>query len=214
MPLSLETMEVQLKGDQWNKRFRTVQVYSQKHNFHIPFLFFNTKYVYYIILCLIWKLFLLICLPDRAIGLKWNIYRAIFKTFRTVNVWDFLVWQLNSMIVSCRLYIFFCLFLYICFAHIFFSWPGFSKHWARRRKGRLCWCFRRIESFRIKKRGQNLQKTSSQIKKRTSKLQSQIVFGNRLLRYENDVGRFPRLSFSRLILKPETLSCSKKENRL
>ena len=27
MPLSLKTMEVQIKGDQWNKRFRTVQVY-------------------------------------------------------------------------------------------------------------------------------------------------------------------------------------------
>ena len=27
MPLSLKTMEVQIKEDQWNKRFRTVQVY-------------------------------------------------------------------------------------------------------------------------------------------------------------------------------------------
>ena len=27
MPLSLKTMEMQIKGDQWNKRFRTVQVY-------------------------------------------------------------------------------------------------------------------------------------------------------------------------------------------
>ena len=27
MPLSLKTMEVQIQGDQWNKRFRTVQVY-------------------------------------------------------------------------------------------------------------------------------------------------------------------------------------------
>ena len=27
MSLSLKTMEVQIKGDQWNKRFRTVQVY-------------------------------------------------------------------------------------------------------------------------------------------------------------------------------------------
>ena len=27
MPLSLKTMEVQIKGDQWNKRFKTVQVY-------------------------------------------------------------------------------------------------------------------------------------------------------------------------------------------
>ena len=27
MPLSLKTMEVQIKGDQWDKRFRTVQVY-------------------------------------------------------------------------------------------------------------------------------------------------------------------------------------------
>ena len=27
LPLSLKTMEVQIKGDQWNKRFRTVQVY-------------------------------------------------------------------------------------------------------------------------------------------------------------------------------------------
>ena len=27
MPLSLKTMEVQIKGDQWNKMFRTVQVY-------------------------------------------------------------------------------------------------------------------------------------------------------------------------------------------
>ena len=27
MPLSLKTMEVQIEGDQWNKRFRTVQVY-------------------------------------------------------------------------------------------------------------------------------------------------------------------------------------------
>ena len=26
MPLSLKTMEVQIKGDQWNKRFKTVQV--------------------------------------------------------------------------------------------------------------------------------------------------------------------------------------------
>ena len=27
MPLSLKTMEEQIKGDQWNKKFRTVQVY-------------------------------------------------------------------------------------------------------------------------------------------------------------------------------------------
>ena len=27
MPLSLKTMEVQIKGDQWNRWFRTVQVY-------------------------------------------------------------------------------------------------------------------------------------------------------------------------------------------
>ena len=27
MPLSMKTMEVQIKGDQWNKRFKTVQVY-------------------------------------------------------------------------------------------------------------------------------------------------------------------------------------------
>ena len=26
MPLSLKTIEMQIKGDQWNKRFRTVQV--------------------------------------------------------------------------------------------------------------------------------------------------------------------------------------------
>ena len=30
MPLSLKTMEVQIKGDQWNKRFRMVQVYCEK----------------------------------------------------------------------------------------------------------------------------------------------------------------------------------------
>ena len=30
MPLSLKTMEVQIKGDQWNKSFRTVQVYYHK----------------------------------------------------------------------------------------------------------------------------------------------------------------------------------------
>ena len=30
MPLSLKTMEVQIKRDQWNKRFRTVQVYWGK----------------------------------------------------------------------------------------------------------------------------------------------------------------------------------------
>ena len=163
-------------------RFRTVQVYSQKHNFHIPFLFFNTKYVYCIILCLIWKLFLPICLIDRAIGLKGKIYRAIYKTFRTVNVWNFLVWQLNSMIVSGRLQIYLVSFYVFVLFIFFFSWPGFSKHWARRRKGRLCWCFWRIESFRINKRGENLQKTSSRIKKRTSKLQSQKFSGNRLLR--------------------------------
>ena len=29
MPLSLKTMEVQIKGDLWNKRFRTVQVYCR-----------------------------------------------------------------------------------------------------------------------------------------------------------------------------------------
>ena len=135
-------------------RFRTVQVYSQKHNFNIPFLFFNTKYVYYIILCLIWKLFLPICLIDRAIGLKGKIYRAIYKTFRKVNVWNFLVWQLNSMIVRGRLHIFFVSFHIFVFLMFFFSWPGFSKHWswARCRKGRPCWCFRRIESFRIKKK--------------------------------------------------------------
>ena len=34
MPLSLETMEVQIKGDQWNKRFRTVQVYCSFSEFH------------------------------------------------------------------------------------------------------------------------------------------------------------------------------------
>ena len=28
MPLSLKTVEVQIKGEQWNKKFRTVQVYS------------------------------------------------------------------------------------------------------------------------------------------------------------------------------------------
>ena len=27
MPLSLKTMEGQIKGNQWNKRFRTVRVY-------------------------------------------------------------------------------------------------------------------------------------------------------------------------------------------
>ena len=27
MPLSLKTMEVQIKGDHWNKRFSTVRVY-------------------------------------------------------------------------------------------------------------------------------------------------------------------------------------------
>ena len=27
MPLSLKTMEVQIKGDHWNKRFRMVRVY-------------------------------------------------------------------------------------------------------------------------------------------------------------------------------------------
>ena len=31
MPLSLKTMEVQIKLDQWNKRFRTMQVYWCKH---------------------------------------------------------------------------------------------------------------------------------------------------------------------------------------
>ena len=37
MSLSLETMEVQIKGDQWNKRFRTVQVYcSFSHVFRVP----------------------------------------------------------------------------------------------------------------------------------------------------------------------------------
>ena len=39
MPLSLKTMEVQIKGDQWNKRFRTVQVYWKvrrvKNVFHL-----------------------------------------------------------------------------------------------------------------------------------------------------------------------------------
>ena len=30
MPLSLKTMEVQIKGDHWNKRLRTVQVYCKK----------------------------------------------------------------------------------------------------------------------------------------------------------------------------------------
>ena len=29
MPLSLKTMEVQIKGGLWNKRFRTVQVYCE-----------------------------------------------------------------------------------------------------------------------------------------------------------------------------------------
>ena len=29
MSLSQKTMEVQIKGDQWKKRFRTVQVYCQ-----------------------------------------------------------------------------------------------------------------------------------------------------------------------------------------
>ena len=29
MPLSMKTMEVQIKGDQWNKRFRTMQVYCK-----------------------------------------------------------------------------------------------------------------------------------------------------------------------------------------
>ena len=31
MRLSLKTMEVQIKGDQWNKRFGTVQVYWKVH---------------------------------------------------------------------------------------------------------------------------------------------------------------------------------------
>ena len=30
MSLSLKTMEVQIKGDHWNKRFRTMQVYCKK----------------------------------------------------------------------------------------------------------------------------------------------------------------------------------------
>ena len=34
MPLSLKTMEVQIKGDQWNKRFRTVQVYCRAYPNH------------------------------------------------------------------------------------------------------------------------------------------------------------------------------------
>ena len=29
MPLSMKTMEVQIKGDQWNKRFRTMQFYCK-----------------------------------------------------------------------------------------------------------------------------------------------------------------------------------------
>ena len=33
MPLSLKTMEVQIKGDQWNKRFRTVQVHKSALSF-------------------------------------------------------------------------------------------------------------------------------------------------------------------------------------
>ena len=31
MPLSLKTMEVQIKGHQYNKRLRTVQVYCKMH---------------------------------------------------------------------------------------------------------------------------------------------------------------------------------------
>ena len=30
MPLSLKTVEMQIKDDQWNKKFRTVQVYREK----------------------------------------------------------------------------------------------------------------------------------------------------------------------------------------
>ena len=146
-------------------RFRTVQVYSQKHNFHIPFLFFNTKYVYYIILCLIWKLFLPICLIDRAIGLKGKIYRAIYKTFRTVNVWNFLVWQLNSMIVSGRLQIYLVSF-YIFVLFIFFSHGQVSVSTERgaEREDRAD-ASGESKVFRIKKKDRTCRKPALRAKK-------------------------------------------------
>ena len=46
MPLSLETMEVQIKGDLWNKRFRTVQVYWKVHRVKNVFHFIQVRFVY------------------------------------------------------------------------------------------------------------------------------------------------------------------------
>ena len=49
MPLSLKTMEVQIEGDKWNKRFRMVQLYwesgGKKERFRINFPkgVFNTR---------------------------------------------------------------------------------------------------------------------------------------------------------------------------
>ena len=146
-------------------RFRTIQVYFQKQNFHIPFLFFNTKYVYYIILCLIWKLFLPICLIDRAIGLKGKIYRAIYKTFRKVNVWNFLVWQLNSMIVSGRLQIYLVSF-YIFVLFIFFSHGQVSVSTERAaEKEDYADASGESKVFRIKKKDRTCRKPALRAKK-------------------------------------------------
>ena len=46
MPLSLETMEVQIKGDQWNKRFRTVQVYWKVQRVKNVFQLTQVSFVY------------------------------------------------------------------------------------------------------------------------------------------------------------------------
>ena len=46
MPLSLKTMEVQIQGDQWNKRFKTVLVYWKVHRVKNVFHFIQVPFVY------------------------------------------------------------------------------------------------------------------------------------------------------------------------
>ena len=62
MPLSLKTVEVQIKGDQWNMRFRTVQVYwNYAHNCRFPTFLYQISY------------------RSRTLGLKFWLKFRIFR---------------------------------------------------------------------------------------------------------------------------------------
>ena len=88
MPLSLKTVEVQIKGDQWNKRFRMVQVYSFDLGYYVCILSGNLTAWFNLSLIIRIQMYLDLKVPGEWLlfFLRWRKELLINKRY----LWEYL----------------------------------------------------------------------------------------------------------------------------